>query len=109
MFEDLFGSRTGEGVILYLSVLSEGHSRGIASALGLSPSQVDRTMKRLENGGIVVGKFVGRTRLYELNPTLPFKKELIALADRILMSMPDRDREKFIERRRPRRTGKKLR
>ena len=108
MFEELFGSKTGEGVILYLSYLGEGHPRGIATSLGLAPSQVDRTMKRLEAGGIVVGQFAGRTRIYQLNPRLPFKKELIALADRILSSMPESEREKYIERRRPRRTGKRL-
>ena len=108
MFEDLFGSKSAEGVILYLAYLGEGHSRGIATALDLSPSQIDRTMKRLEAGGIVVGQFIGRTRQYQLNPRLPFRKELIQLADKILLAMPQSEREKYIERRRPRRTGKRL-
>jgi len=108
MYPDLFGSKTAEAVILYLGYLGEGYPRAIAKKLSLSPSQVDRTMKRLEAGGLVVGKFVGQARVYELNPRLAFKKELIAMVDKIMTSMPEVEREKFIERRRPRRTGKQL-
>lgn len=108
MYPDLFGSKTAEGVVLYLCQLGRGHSRGIATKLGLSPSQVDRTMKRFESAGLVVGSTIGRTRLYELNPRLPFKKELIALSDRFFEFMSEEERGKYIERRRPRRSGKTL-
>lgn len=108
MFEELFGSKTAEGVIIYLSYLGSGHGQCISEQLSLSQSQVDRTLKRLEAGSIIVGKLVGRARVFEINPRLPIKKELIALVDKMIEVMPEREREKYIERRRPRRTGKKL-
>ena len=108
MLEGLFGSETAEKVILYLAYVGEGHIRGIASNFQISPGQVDRTIKRLEAAGIIVAKQAGRTRLFRLNPALAVKKELIALADKAIATMPEQEREQYITRRRPRRTGKRL-
>jgi len=108
MLAGLFGSETAEKVILYLAYVGEGHIRGIASNFELSPGQVDRTVKRLEAAGIIVAKQAGRTRLFRLNPSLVVKKEVIALADKAISAMPQSEREKYIQRSRPRRTGKPL-
>jgi DNA-binding MarR family transcriptional regulator len=108
MLAALFGSETAEKVILYISYVGEGHIRGIASNFELSPGQVDRTIKRLEAAGILVAKQAGLTRLFRLNPTLAVKKELIALADRAISVMPAQDREKYVQRLRPRKTNKRL-
>lgn len=108
MLEGLFGTETAEKIILYIAYVGEGHIRGIAANFKLSPGQVDRTMKRLEASGILVAKQAGRTRLFQLNPSLTVKKELIALADRAITVMPQQEREKYIQRLRPRKTGKRL-
>ena len=108
MLEQLFGGKTAEGIILYILTSGSGYIRGIASQLDLEKSQVDRTIKRLEAAGILVSKLAGRTRVFELNPRLAYKKELTALVDKAMSVMPDKEREKYIVRTRPRRTGKSL-
>jgi DNA-binding transcriptional ArsR family regulator len=108
MLKGLFGSETAEKVILFLAHVGEGHIRGIAANFKLSPGQVDRTIKRLEAAGILVAKQAGRTRLFQLNPHLAVKKELIALADKAISVLPEHERSFYIQRRRPRRTGKRL-
>jgi hypothetical protein len=108
MIAALFGSETAEKVILFIAYVGEGHIRGIASNFKISPGQVDRTIKRLEAGGILVAKQAGRTRLFQLNPMLAVKKELVALADRAIATMPPQEKELYIQRKRPRRTGKRL-
>jgi predicted transcriptional regulator len=106
MIAALFGSETAEKVILFIAYVGEGHIRGIASNFKISPGQVDRTIKRLEAGGILVAKQAGR--LFQLNPMLAVKKELVALADRAIATMPPQEKELYIQRKRPRRTGKRL-
>lgn len=108
MLKDLFGSSTAEKVLLYIAYTGEGHIRAIAKNFSLSPGQVDRTIKRLEAGGILVAKEVGRTRLFQLNPSLAVKNEIIALADKAISVMGVEERELYVQRRRPRRTGKKI-
>lgn len=108
MLDTLLGSKTAEQVILYICYVGEGHIRRIAKQLNLSSSQVDRTIKRFEAGGILVAKDVGRTRVFSINPRLAIKAELIALVDKCFSLMTDAERAPFTQRKRPRRTGKTL-
>jgi len=64
-------------------------------------------MKRLENGGIVSSRLMGKVRLYTFNPRYPFLRELRQLIESSYKFLPDSEKEKFYRRRtRPRRAGK---
>jgi DNA-binding transcriptional ArsR family regulator len=74
---------------------------------GSSLSSVQKHLENLEKNGIVVSRLKGKTRLYDLNPRSPFKKELTSLLEKIYSFINENEKEKFIVRRsRPRRKGK---
>lgn len=109
MLEGLFGNATVEKALLYLEQFDEGYPSEIARAFRLPVAMVQRQLDRLERGGILVSRLRGRTRLYEWNPSFPFREELRALLRKVVRSLPATDRKRFLkERRRPRRAGKSL-
>ncbi len=109
LFSGLFGNETAAKVILYLQTLESGYPRGIAQALKLPVSQVQRQLERMEREGVLASRMVGTTRVYQWNPRCGYLKELRALLTRGLDMLPDEVRESmFSERRRPRRKGKPL-
>ena len=107
MLEDLLGNRTAERVLLYLANYGEGYAREIAATHGSSVSVVLKQLARLENGGILASRTLGRTRLYGLNPRWYFYRELKALLEKALAALPAEEvRRHYRARRRPRRGGK---
>ncbi len=109
MLESLLGNRTAERVLLYIINYGEGHISGIAQTFELSKSQVRKQLIRLENGGVLIGRDVGNLRMFVINPRCAYKKELEALLEKGINLLSQDEREKYYrQRRRPRRTGKKL-
>ena len=103
----LFGSQTAEQVLVYLHRYGEGYALGIAKTFGIPVSQVQRQLLRLEGTGVLVSQKKGRTRIFLWNPRCYFLKELQAVLGRIVEFTPRSELEKyFMQRRRPRRTGK---
>jgi DNA-binding MarR family transcriptional regulator len=109
MLEPLLGSVNREKVLLYLYGRDEGYAREIAAFFKTDLSQIQKQMERLEKGGVLYSRNVGKTRLYGLNPRYPFLTELKALLEKALSFYPPDEKERFtIFRRRPRRKGKPL-
>lgn len=109
MLESIFGNATVEKVLLYLQNYNEGYASEIASTFSISLSVVQKQLKRLEEGGVIVSQPKGRTRLFLWNPRYPFLKELQSLLERSFAFMPESDIKKYYRKRqRPRRTGKPL-
>lgn len=109
MIESLLGNRTAEKVLLYIVNYGQGHTSGIAQTFDMSKSQIRKQLIRLEDGGILVGQSVGNLRMFQINPRCTYKKELVLLLEKVLSLLPAQELEKYYrQRRRPRRTGKKL-
>lgn len=109
MIESLVGNKTAERVLLYIVNYGEGHTSGISETFGLPKSQVRKQLIRLEEGGILVARSVGNLRVFQMNPRCAYKRELEALLEKVLSLVSEREKESFYrQRRRPRRTGKKL-
>jgi DNA-binding transcriptional ArsR family regulator len=109
MLEAVFGSAAAEKVLLYLRSYEQAYGREIATAFGIAQSQVQKQLLKLESGGVLVSRQVGRTRIHEWNPRNPFVPFLRALLDAALDSLPDTERQRYFRRRtRPRRSGKTL-
>ena len=70
-------------------------------------TRVQNQLKKMEVGGVLVSRKVGRTRLFTFNPRYPFLKELQNLLEKALTFYPAEMQEKLLmNRRRPRRSGK---
>jgi DNA-binding MarR family transcriptional regulator len=103
-----FGSVTRTRVLLALRMMGSSYPRELARLIGTALSVIQGALRSLENDGLVAGRSVGRTRLFELNPRFFAASELRALLDKLAAA--DRDLQNAIAelRRRPRRTAKAL-
>jgi hypothetical protein len=109
MLEPLLASTSCERVLIFLVARDEGYLREMADFFQTSPAPLFKQLEKLENGGVLVSRLVGRTRLYGFNPRYPFLKELKALLDKALSFYPEDVRTALLaSRRRPRRKGKPL-
>jgi hypothetical protein len=109
MIETLLGSKNAERVLIYILMREDGYAREIASYYKTGLTPIQKQLDRLEAGGVLVSREVGRTRPYTFNPRYPFLNELKALLAKALLFYPaDEQDELMMNRRRPRAKGKAL-
>ncbi len=103
-----FGGEGRTRVLLALRLLSESYPRELARVLGMPFSSVQKAMRSLEKDGLVAGRAVGRTRVFQLDPRYFAYDELQQLLLRL--AEPESTLKARIStlRRRPRRTAKPL-
>ena len=109
MLSELFGSQTTVKCLIYLAAQGEGYPLEIAKTFKISNTQVNRTLNKLEQADILVGREMGRARVYSLNTAWFLTKELKTLLDKVILNMPLEDQEKyFMKRKRPRKKNKAI-
>jgi hypothetical protein len=107
VLEALFGNGNIERVLFYLLRNGEAYPSGMAMAFGSTVTPIQRQLARLEAGNVVASRLVGRTRVYQINPRYPFKKELEAFLEKAFQALPHAQARKiYAHRNRPRRPGK---
>jgi len=107
--ETVFGNRTAARVAVFIEQNSEAYARQIASAFEISLSQVQKQLQRLEAGGILVSKTIGRIRLYRWNSRSALVRALregVAYELNALIEAGDPRARSLAIRERPRRQGK---
>ena len=109
MLSPILGSENSERVLIFILKREEGYAREITRFFDVALYAIQKQLEKLEKGGVLVSRKVGRTRLYEYNPRYPFLKELRALLEKAYSFYPDDTHEKLeMNRRRPRKQGKPL-
>lgn len=109
MLEGLFGNVIIEKILFFLYVYGEGYPLGVARVFEVPVNRIQQQLKRLENGGVVTSRLVGKVRLYTFNPRFPFLKELRELTARAYEFVPENEKERYFRmRKRPRRAEKPL-
>jgi hypothetical protein len=109
MIEVLLGSKNAERVLIYISAREEGYAREIARFFETDLKSIQNQLDKLEAGGVLVSRAVGRTRPYVFNPRYPFLAELMSLLEKALSFYPAAEQEELAKnRRRPRAKGKQL-
>jgi DNA-binding transcriptional ArsR family regulator len=103
-----FGSQTRTRLLLSLELLGQSYARELARLLRVSLSVVQKALVSLERDGLISGRLVGRTRLFQINPQYFAAEQLRALIARLLVVDRDLKARAADLRRRPRRTGKRL-
>jgi predicted transcriptional regulator len=107
MLEPLLGSISREQVLVFLLARSEGYATEIANFFDTSLYGIQNQLDRLETGGILVSRKVGRTRIYKYNPRYALLDDLKSLLEKALYFYPENIRDALlISRRRPRLRGK---
>ena len=94
---------------MYIYTRGEGYAREIARFYETDLLPIQKQLDKLEAGGVLVSREVGKTRPYVFNPRYPFLNELKALLEKALSFFPQEEQGKFMmNRRRPRARGKIL-
>ena len=109
MLSPLLGSENSERVLVFILKREEGYAREIAPFFDASLYAIQKQLDKFEQGGILISKKVGRTRLYMFNPRYPFLNELKTLLEKAYAFYPEEVREGLeMNRRRPRKRDKPL-
>lgn len=111
MLEYLFSNKNVEKVLMYLFLHGKANATELRRAFDTSLDPIQKTLRKLEAGGLLVSFLEGRTRVFQWNPRYPFLVEIQALAEKAYHFLPDDIQEKqyqYHKRKRPRRTGKPL-
>lgn len=103
-----FGSASRTRVLLALSEMGESFARELSRLLEIPLNSVQGALRGLERDGLVVGRTVGRNRMFCLNPGYFALPELRPYLDRLARADSRLTVALRATRRRPRRTGKPL-
>src|ERR1700738_2455693 len=109
MLEYLFSNKNVEKILIYLSLHAKANATELSRAFHSSLDPIQKTLRKLEEGGLLVSFLEGRTRVFQWNPRYPFLKEIQALAEKVLELLPTHIQETcyhVTKRKRPRKTGK---
>lgn len=111
MLEYLFANKNVEKVLFYLHLHDKANATELSRAFQSSLDPIQKTLRKLEAGGLLVSFQEGRTRVFQWNPRYPFLKEIQDLAEKAYTFLPENIQEsqyQSTKRKRPRRTGKPL-
>jgi len=109
MLEVLFGTKNRELTLQYIFTFKEGYAREIARYFETSLPSIQNQLKHFENGGLLLSKMAGKTKVYFINPRYAFLEELTSLLNKAKIYYKPELREKFeMKRKRPRRPEKPL-
>lgn len=111
MLEYLFANKNVERVLMYLHLHGKANASELSHSFGATLSPIQKTLIKLEEGGLLVSFLEGRTRVFQWNPRYPFLKEIQALAKKSYEFLPPWMQEAYYDskkRKRPRKTGKPL-
>lgn len=110
MLEYLFSNKNVEKILIYLNLHGKANAPELSRAFSSALSPIQKTLLKLEEGGLLVSFKEGNTRVFKWNLGYPFLNEIKALAKKTYQFLPPSIQElyKMYMRKRPRRTGKPL-
>jgi DNA-binding MarR family transcriptional regulator len=109
MLGPILGSRNSERILVFIRARDEGYATEIARMYKTDLYGIQKQLDRLEAGGVLVSRKVGRTRVYTFNPRYQLLPQLKDLLQKAISFYPVAAREELLmNRRRPRRRGKPL-
>jgi hypothetical protein len=111
MLEKLFGGKNIEKIFFFLLINQRCYGHQLSKTFNQSVSPFQKTLDRLERGGIIVSFLEGKTRMYQFNPRYPFLNELKKFISKSYEFLPQEQKDKYYEpsiRKRPRKRGKSL-
>lgn len=110
MLTYLFGNKNTEKILIYLHLHEQAHATKLSKSFKSSLDPIQKTLKKLEEGGLLASFKIGKTRVFQWNPRYPFLKEIRQLAQKAYNYLPKEKQENYhlYTRKRPRKTGKPL-
>lgn len=111
MLEYLFSNKNTEKILMYLRLHGKANASELSQSFNSALDPIQKTLRKLEGGGLLVSFLEGRTRVFQWNPRYPFLSEIQNLIGKTYEFLPTEIQETYYQqtkRKRPRRTGKPL-
>jgi DNA-binding transcriptional ArsR family regulator len=111
MLKYLFANKNVEKILMYLCLHGKANATELSRTFDSALDPIQKTLRKLEEGGLLASFLEGKTRVFRWNPRYPFLAEIQALAKRAYRFLPpdiQEARYQAIKRKRPRKTGKPL-
>ena len=111
MLEYLFSNKNVEKILMYLCLHGKANATELRRAFDSALDPIQKTLRKLEQGGLLASFLEGKTRVFQWNPRYPFLEEIQALAQKAYRFLPpDIQEARYLstKRKRPRKTGKPL-
>ncbi len=111
MLEYLFANKNVEKILMYLCMHGKTNATELSRCFDSALDPIQKTLRKLEAGGLLASFLEGRTRVFQWNPRCPFLEEIQALAKKAYNFLPPDIQEARYQpnkRKRPRKTGKPL-
>lgn len=110
MLEYLFANKNVEKILIYLFLHDKANATELSRTFGSSLDPIQKTLRKLEEGGLLASFLEGRTRVFHWNTRYPFLQEIQALAKKSYEFLPPYIQMTYqpTKRKRPRKTGKPL-
>jgi hypothetical protein len=79
MLGSIFGCKSVEKILIFLFVNEKCYGAQLHRLLSTPLTPIQKALLRLENSGIILSYYEGKTRLYHFNPSYPLLNELQSL------------------------------
>lgn len=109
MLEYLFANKNVEKILMYLCLHEKANATELRRAFGSALDPIQKSLKKLEEGGLLASFLEGKTRVFRWNPRYPFLGEIQALIKKAYSYLPAEIQKNCYRssvRKRPRKTGK---
>ena len=111
MLEYLFANKNVEKILMYLCLHGKANATELSRSFNSSLDPIQKTLRKLEEGGLLASFLEGKTRVFQWNPRYPFLLEIQVLAKKVYSFLPPDIQQALYQptkRKRPRKTGKPL-
>ncbi len=111
MLEYLFANKNVEKILMFLCLHGKANATELSRSFDSALDPIQKTLRKLEEGGLLASFLEGRTRIFQWNPRYPFLEEIQSLAKKAYSFLPPDIQESHYQstkRKRPRKTGKPL-
>jgi len=95
MLEGLFGNKNVQKVLLFLFVNNTCYGTQMQRILRTPLTSLQNALSRLEKGKIITSYYVGKTKLFQLNPTFPLQTELEQLLKKAYTLLSPQDKKLY--------------
>lgn len=76
MLDVICGSKNMTRILIFLFVNGKCYGKQLQRSLNTSLTPIQKTLLRLEKGGVIMSHYEGKTHVYQFNPAYPLLEEL---------------------------------
>lgn len=95
MLETLFGNKSVQRTLIFLFVNGKCYGTQLSRSLKTALTPLQKTLIRLEKGGLITSYYEGKTRVYQFNSAYPLLSELEQLLKKAYTLLPANEKKEY--------------